>query len=393
VTKTRTRDAGGKTGVWQVARTVAVAVTAVGGMTAFAGHAGAATVATARLDQGTVTVTGTPVRDVVAISISHARLAVDLGSNDTVDARFRMAGVQRLSVRLGGGRDGLSVIGTGVGDVPITVSGGAGNDGIGVVGAENALLASNAPVTIFGGDGNDDLSASVPGSAPVSIAAGAGDDRVFGGDGSIGPETISLGDGNDTFVSTLDVFASPFRARSDIIDGGPGKGDGLELRGTFESETVDLSAHAGHLIVQHDLRDHLDAVGIEGVSWFGFGGNEETGSGDTVTVHNLSGTGVGSFTPDFSSPVDATAPNNSFDTLAVVGTRGDDHITLSAFSPAHIDLLGLTPDITSVLMDSNDLLQINTLAGTDTVDSSGLPPNLVQLQVLPLAGSPRHEQG
>jgi hypothetical protein len=379
----KTEDTGGKTGVWRVARTVAVVATAVGGMTAFTSPAGAAaTGPTASLDQGTVTITGTAVRDVVAISISHARLAVDFGSNGTIDAQFRMSRVRRLSVRLGGGRDGLSAIGRGVGDVPITVRGGPGNDGIGVVGTEDALLAGAAPVRIFGGDGNDDLSASVPGSAPVSVDAGAGDDVAFGGDGSIGPETISLGDGNDKFVSTLDVFASPFRARDDILDGGPGKGDTLELRGSFESETLDLSAHAGHLIVQHDLRDHLDAARIEGVTWSGFGGNDETGSGDTVTVHDLSGTGVITFTPDFSSPVEATAPNNSSDTLAVLGTPGDDQITVSAFNPAHIDVVGLTPTITSDLMDSNDLLQINTLDGNDNVESSGLPPNLVQLQVL-----------
>jgi hypothetical protein len=383
VTKAKTKDTGGKTGVWRVARTVAVVATAVGGMTAFVGPAGAAaTGPTAGLDQGTVTVTGTAVRDVVDISIGHVRLAVDFGADGTVEARFRLSRVQRVSVRLGGGRDGLSVIGRGVGDVPITVRGGAGSDAVGVVGTEDALLADNAPVAIFGGDGNDDLSASVPGSAAVSVDAGLCDDVVFGGDGSIGPETISLGDGNDKFVSTLDVFASPFRARSDILDGGSGKGDALELRGTFESETVDLPAHAGHLIVQHDLRDHLDAAGIEGVTWFGFGGNDETGSGDTVIVHDLSGTGVVDFTPDFSSPFDATAPNNSFDTLAVLGTGGDDQITVSAFNPANIDVVGLTPAITSVLMDSNDLLQINTLDGNDTVDSSGLPPNLVQLQVL-----------
>jgi hypothetical protein len=359
---------------------VAVVAVAVGATTALTSHAGAAaTGPTAQLNQGTVTVNGTAVRDVVALSIGHARLAVDFGANGTIDAQFRMSRVQRLSVRLGGGRDGLSVIGRGVGDVPITVRGDAGNDAVGVVGTEDALLAGAAPVTIFGGDGNDNLSASVPGSAPVSVDAGAGDDVVFGGDGSIGPETISLGDGNDKFVSTLDVFASPFRARDDILDGGIGKGDTLELRGTFESESVDLSAHAGHLIVQHDLRDHLDAAGIEGVTWFGFGGND---GGDTVIVHDLSGTGVITFTPDFSSPFDATAPNNSSDTLAVIGTAGDDRITVSAFNPANIDVVGLTPAVTGVLMDSSDLLQINTLDGNDTVESSGLPPNLVQLQVL-----------
>lgn len=178
------------------------------------------------------------------------------------------------------------------------------------------------------------------------------------------------------------MFASPVRARSDILDGGTGKGDTLELRGTVASETIDLSAHAGHLTVRHNLRDHLDATGIEAVTWFGLGGNDETGSGDTVTVHDLSGTGVLGFIPNFSSPSDATAPNNSRDTLAVFGTSGDDQVMISAFSPANIDMIGLTPAITSVLMDDNDLLQINTLDGNDTVDSSGLPPNLVQLQVL-----------
>jgi hypothetical protein len=46
------------------------------------------------------------------------------------------------------------------------------------------------------------------------------------------------------------------------------------------------------------------------------------------------------------------------------------------------EVVGLTPAISAVHMDSNDTLQINTLDGNDTVDSAGLPPNLVQLQVL-----------
>lgn len=365
----------------RVAGTVAaVATGVVAGLTAVAGPAdAAATGPTASLQQGTVAVTGTSDRNVIAISISHARLAVDFDANGTVDAQFRMAGVQRLSVRLGGGRDGLSVIGTGVGDVPITVRGGAGNDGVGVVGTEDALLAGDAPVTIFGGDGNDDLSASVPGSAPVSISAGAGDDVVSGGDGSIGPETISLGVGDDEFVSTFDVFASPFRARSDMVDAGTGK-DTLELRGTFESESVDLSADAGHLIATHD-EGRIDAVGFENATWFGFGGNDEGGFGDLVKVHDLTDTGLVSFTPDFSSPFDATAPNNSADVLAVFGTPGDDRVTVSSFG-ASVSVAGLAPAINPVLLDRQDVVQINTLDGHDTVDSSGLQPGLVQLQVL-----------
>lgn len=361
------------------AAAVTLLATAMGGLTAFAGPAGAATGgATAQLLNGTLSVTGTATRDVVDIEVSHDRLSVDFGFDGTVDAQFAMSRIRRLSVQLGGGNDGVSVVGTGVGDVPITISGGGGNDAVGVVGLEDALVAGDAPVEIFGGGGNDNLAASVPGSAPVSISGGAGDDVVFGGDGSIGPETISLGDGNDKLVSTFDVFASPFRARTDTVDGGAGQ-DTLELRGTFESESVVLSAKAGHLIVAHDQGD-IDAVGFENVTWFGFGGNDEGNSGDSVTVNDLSGTGVVNFTPNFSSPFDATAPNNSADQLRVVGTPGDDHITVTG-SRANITVAGLVTTVTPVLLNSSDVLRIDTLGGHDSVDSTGLQPGLVQLQV------------
>jgi hypothetical protein len=367
----------------RLAGTVAVMATAALGLNAAATSADAAG-STARLRQGTVTVTGTAARDVVDISLNHDRLKIDFGFDGTIDARFSMSRVQRLSVQLDAGNDGMSVIGTGVGDVPITISGGAGDDGIGIVGFEDPLLAGDTPVTIVGNDGNDNLSASVPGSAPVDIGAGAGDDVVFGGNGSIGPEAISLGDGNDKFVSTLDVSSSPFRARSDIVDGGTGQ-DTLETRGTFASEGVSLSASAGHLIVLHDLRDKIDADNIEDVFWTGFGGLDETGSGDAVAVNDLTGTDVVRFTPDFTDPLDNQGPNNSADQLTVRGTAGVDNITVSG-SGANITLAGLTPLVTPVNLRTRDpllpdVLRIDTLAGRDTVGSSGLQPGLVQLQV------------
>lgn len=362
----------------RLAAAVAVTVTAIGSLAALAGPAGAATGLTARLRNGTVTVTGTVARDVADIEMSHDLLTVDFGFDGTVDAQFPMSRIQRLTVQLGGGDDGLSVVGAGVGDIPITISGGSGNDSLGVVGLEDPLVSGDAPVSIVGNGGNDNISASVPGSAPVSIAGDAGNDVVFGGHGSIGPETISLGAGNDKLVSTFDVAESPFRARNDTADGGAGR-NSLELRGTFESEDISLSASAGHLIVAHNDGD-IDAVGFEHVTWFGFGGNDESGFGDSVTVNDPSGTGVVSFSPDFSSPFDPSAPNNSSDQLRVVGTAGDDHITVAG-SGAHITVAGLAPTVTPVLLNSADVLRIDTLDGNDTVDSSGLQQGLVQLQV------------
>ena len=142
----------------QVAAAMTVMASAAGGLTAFAAPANAATGPTARLTQGTLTVTGTAARNVIDLEMSHARVTVDFGFNGTIDAQFSMSHVQRLSVQLGGGNDGLSVIGTGVGDVPITISGGGGTDAIGVLGTEDPLLQGAAPVAASGNDGNDDIS-------------------------------------------------------------------------------------------------------------------------------------------------------------------------------------------------------------------------------------------
>lgn len=175
--------------------------------------------------------------------------------------------------------------------------------------------------------------------------------------------------------------------RSDLVDGGTGQ-DTLEMQGSFASEAVSLSADAGHLVVLHELRDRIDADSVEDVTWFGFGGLDESGSGDQVAVNDLSGTDVVNFTPNVSSPSDSPAPTNSADQLTVRGTVGDDHITVSG-SGANITVAGLTPTVNPVLLDSQDVLRIDTLDGTDTVDSSGLQTGLVQLQVFWPPSGPR----
>jgi hypothetical protein len=156
----------------RLAGTLAVLATAASGLSALATPASATTGPTASLTQGIATVTGTPARDVIAVTADPDQLAVDFGSDGTVDAHFAMSRVQGVSVLAGDGDDGVSVQGSGVGDVPITMSGQGDNDFLGVVGNIGDFGAGDQPVTMSGDDGNDDFLAAAPG--PVAIGAGVG---------------------------------------------------------------------------------------------------------------------------------------------------------------------------------------------------------------------------
>ena len=346
----------------------AAAIAMIGGLSAVAAPAEAATAPSATVSSGTLSVVGTAARDTAAIVVNGSFVTVDFGIDGTVDARFARSQVQQIQAELFGGNDGVSV--TGAGQVPVTVSGGAGSDGIGVVGDIGSFGDSDAPTTVNGNDGDDGIFVATPG--PVTVLGGAGDDNVDGGGAGVGQERIALGGGNDVFLSELNTFIG---ARSDTVDGGTGV-DRLDLQGTFASESLGLAANAGHLVVD-DGRAHVDSDNVENVTFEGFGGLD---GGDSVAVNDLSGTDVVRFTPDFSAPQDPTSPNNSDDQLTIRGTDKVDTITVSG-TGANITVSGLTPLVTPVSLRSPDVLRIDTLAGADVVDSSGLARNLVQLQV------------
>jgi hypothetical protein len=358
----------------RLAGSVALTLTTGG---ALAAAACTPTVPTATLDGGTVTVTGTAVRDLVDVTMTANDLTVDFGSDGTIDARFARNGYQRVQVLAGEGDDGVIVSGAGVGDVPVTVTGGIGGDDLRVVANVGETGAGDAPITVNGDDGFDVVVASVPG--PVTVQAGAGDDIVEGGGAGVGRETISLGAGNDLLVTSLNASVG---VRNDVVDGGAGS-DIMEVEGTAASEALSLSADgtaAGHLVIDHDRQDRIDADNIEDVRWFGLGGPED-GRGDTIVVNDLRATDVFEFTPDFSSGRGTDTPDNSSDTLIVRGTAGDDVFVVGTFPPNTISVGGLVV-VSAQFLQPDDLLRIETLQGEDFVDSASLPSGLVQFVVL-----------
>ncbi len=352
-----------------LAGTTALLAVALG---AFAAPAEAAVAPTAILSNGTVTVSGTIGPDAIQVTLDATRVAIDFGANGTVDAQFRRSRFQRVQVQSAGGNDAVTLVGAG--EAPVTIGAGSGNDGIGVLGSIGETGDGDALTTVSGDGGNDNIFAATPG--PITIRGGAGDDVVDGGGAGVGRETILLGDGNDRFVSSLNAFVG---TRTDVVDGGLGV-DTLKANGTFASEGVSLTSSAGHLIIDHDLRNRIDADNVENVAWTGFGGQGDGGSGDAVAVNNLAETDVVNFTPDFTDPLDGTGPNNSSDTLTVRATALVDRITVSG-SGANITVTGTSPSVTPVNLAADDFLRIETLAGNDIVTSTGLQRGLVQLLV------------
>ena len=342
---------------------------AAGGIAAFPGTAAATDRPAVTLDQRVVTITGTPDRDVIRITVDANRLAIDFGFDGTVDAQFRRSTFDQVRVLGAGGDDGIGL--TGAGEAPVTIAGGAGDDGLGAVGHIGETGDGDAPTVINGNGGRDGIFAATPG--PVALLGGPGNDVVDGGGAGVGLELVALGDGNDRFRSSLNAFVGP---RTDIVDGGTGT-DSLEMEGTFATEGLSLSADAGRLVVNHDFHDRIDADNVETVSYLGLGGLD---GGDAIAVNDLSGTDVQRFT-NLGTNHDGSAPNNTPDTLTVRGTDGVDHITVAS-SGTDITVTGLTPTVSLRGVEPEDFLRIETLAGNDVVDSRGLAPGLVHLLAL-----------
>jgi hypothetical protein len=129
-------------GLRRAAGIVALMTSAATGA-ALANPADASTGPTATLSQGVVTVTGTPAATLSASPSTPTGWSSTVGFDGTVDAQFKRSRVQRVRVVGGEGDDGLTVDGSGVGDLPITMRGAPATTSW----ALSARSARSAPVT------------------------------------------------------------------------------------------------------------------------------------------------------------------------------------------------------------------------------------------------------
>ena len=324
------------------------------------------------------------------------------------------AGVERVDFNAFGGTDvvtvgdlfgtdvravdldlGLNGSGDGQSD-EVTVDGAAGNDALDVSGDASRVLVSGGRalvslvnheptdrLTVDGLDGNDAISAAglVAGAITPTLDGGAGDDTLTGG---AGVETLIGNDGNDSIDGNggndaafmgagEDRFVWDPGDGSDLLEGEDGK-DTMVFNGAAGDEQVDLSANGSRLrFFRTQGAVTMDTAGVEVVDFNALDG------ADLATVNDLTGTDVTAVNVDLGV---GAAGDGKADRIVVNGTNGDEAISVFSGKAGAVAVKGLVPIVTMLHSEiANDRLEVNTLAGADTVDSSGLAAGLIQLFV------------
>lgn len=159
------------------------------------------------------------------------------------------------------GREGRDVIDGGDGNDRIA-GGSGGNVIYGGAGAD-VIFGGDGADTIYGGDGDDQI---FGGAGNDLIFAGLGNDRVEDGAGS---DVADLGDGDDTMLVSDD-------GTSDVMDGGLGAGDTIDLSGIGPGRMAEISLADG-------------VARITAVTPPPAGGQAGAEAGDTAPADRISG--------------------------------------------------------------------------------------------------------
>ena len=259
------------------------------------------------------------------------------------------------SYTVGGLKTTLNVFGTDPID-KLTVNGLGGND---IITAAN-LPATASQLTIDGGTGDD------------QITGGQGNDILIGEDGSDlivggrGNDVALMGSGNDTFVW------NPGDG-SDTVEGQDGF-DTMLFNGANVNENIDFSANGTRLRLSRDVGNVvMDVNQVEQVNLNALGG------ADTITVNDLTGTGVTDLNLDLSGTPGSGIGDGQADNVIVNGTTGADNI-LVAGDNGNMRVGGLATRVNIFGSDPGlDTLPINGLAGADTIDASHVQAGIINL--------------
>ena len=322
----------------------------------------------------------------LTLNLSHAdtgdALNLDTGAGaDTLDASALNGD---LTVNFNGG-DGTDVLafngGAGADEIGIARNGGPGNLGLLLNGGVARVNLQNVETIAINAGAGDDLVVGQNGIAPfaLTVDGGTGNDTLRGTDGN---DTLSGGDGNDLIDGNIgrDVFLGGAGDDtlqwdpgdgSDTLDGGSGF-DTMAFNGSNIGEEIGLSALAnGHALLTRNVAAiSMDGDNVERVAIRVLGG------ADTITIDDLRTTDVKQVDVElggFDGAGDAAADTVVFNGLAT-GTSAD-RIALTTANGI-TSATGLGVGLTIGHADAGDALNLDTGAGADTLDASGLNSDL-----------------
>ena len=290
------------------------------------GVAEAAPSVKARIKGLQLTVSGSPVADVIVLRLAGhdpTILEVDGNGDGSADFSFDRARFSNIEVTGAGGND----------TIRIDESSGPFTD--------EHLTA------LDGGAGNDSLTG---GSGPQALFGGAGHDRI---DGGLGSDSIDAGPGDDI------VTWEPGDA-SDYVWGDVGF-DTLLFTGGNVDEQVAIAAASSLVRITRNVGNvamHLDDV--ERVESSMLGGS------DTLTVDDLAASDVIEVAVDLAG---AAGGDGTSDRVIVNGSAGDDVVSLSAFdSGVDVSRVGTATVRVTGAEPLLDVLIVNGQAGHDLID-------------------------
>jgi hypothetical protein len=397
-----------------------------------------ATAGRARIEDRRLTIAGTAEDDTVALREGR-RLEIDFGDDGVVDfevSRHRFDGlrvelgegddrlilqgaddvhlragnvdsVERIDVDLGAGAGRLTVDDlTPAGTFEVYARLGGADGAVDRVTAntaddqeQNFILGVGANVVVLGstfvqieqsertdrvrmnGRGGDDILSASTDLMRVTLDGGDGLDSLFGGPG----DDVLLGGDDfddinprrgDDFVSTGRGFASRVSWApgdgSDVVRGGQGTRDSLSFLGSADAERFELARDGRRARFTRDVGNIvMDLDGVEIV-------DSVSGAGtDLYRVGDMRGTDVDELNASLQ-------PAGEADRVEIEGTDGDDEVTVTGSKVVFgsVQVTGLPVRLgLSFAEVARDTLLIDTLAGDDSVDTSGLAPDVIGLEV------------
>ena len=294
-----------------------------------------------KLKHGELRVTGTNAGERIALRLQAGEpgiLQVDVNDDGSADFSFERADIRRIAVHARPGDDVVRID------------------------ESNGVFTDTIPTTILGGHGNDNL---VGGSGAETLHGGPGTDQI---DGNRGNDVAFMGSGDDIFVW------DPGDG-SDVVEGEAGA-DTMLFNGAAVAEQVDVSANGKRVrFFRNPGIITMDTAGVERIDFNALAGV------DIVTVNDLTGTDVSSLNVDLAGTLGGASGDGEADRVMVNGTDGDDTITVNG-DAGRVKVSGLAATVAVLHSEAaNDRLEINTLAGRDTVDSGGLAAGAIQLFV------------